>query len=100
MGRHWLWNGRPGALGLVKELAAHMDHAGLLIGLSLTKQPIEPGKAIGMDRAGIARKMAGGVLALPIDAELIVSHVVATGSRPMANAQGGATPHHGRSSRT
>jgi len=48
-----------------------MDHAGLLIGFAFAEQAIEPCKAIGMDRAGIACKMVGGVLAFSINAELI-----------------------------
>ncbi len=48
-----------------------MNHAGLFVSLAHTEQAIEPGKAVGMDRAGIAREMVGGVLTLAIDAELI-----------------------------
>jgi hypothetical protein len=48
-----------------------VNHAGLFVSLSLAEQAIEPGKAIGMDRASIAREMVGGVLTLPINAELI-----------------------------
>ena len=48
-----------------------MDHAGLLTGFAFAEQSVEPGEAIGMDRAGIACKMVGGVLALSINAELI-----------------------------
>jgi len=71
MGRHWLWNGRPGALGLVKKLAAHMDDVSLFASLSLTKQPIEPGVAVGMNGASIAREMIDRVLALAVHAELV-----------------------------
>jgi hypothetical protein len=66
-----LGNGRAGALDLVDKFTAHMDHAGLFVSLALAEQSVEPGKAIGMDRAGIACKMVSRVLALSINAELI-----------------------------
>lgn len=64
-------NGGVSALDLSDEFAAHMDHACLFVSLALAEQAVEPGEAIGMDRAGIACKMVGGVLALSINAELI-----------------------------
>lgn len=48
-----------------------MDNAGLFVSLALAEQAVEPGEAVSMDRASIARKMAGRMLAFPINAELI-----------------------------
>jgi hypothetical protein len=84
----------------IHELAADMHHAGLLAGQPIAEQPVEAGEPVGMDSALVVSKMRGGMLSLSIHAELIVSHEAAIGPRPMANAHGGAGPHHGRSSRT
>ena len=61
----------PGALGLFKELAAHMHHAGLLIGFIFAEEAIEARKAVRVYGAGIAGEMIDGVFAFAIRAELI-----------------------------
>lgn len=68
-----LSNGRPSALDLVDELAAHLDHAGLFAGHALAEQTIEHDEAIGMNGASVAREMTRRVLTLSIHAELVPS---------------------------
>ncbi len=62
---------RAGAFELVYKLAAHVHHAGLSVSFTLTIQPIEACKAIGMHGASIAGEMIDRMLALAIRAELV-----------------------------
>ncbi len=55
----------------IDKLAAHMGHAGHLIGFVLSEQAVEAGIAVGVNPAFVPCEVADGMLSLSINGELI-----------------------------